>query len=397
MEYKFSGRVSNLRPSAIREILKVTQDPSVISFAAGSPAPETFPREEMEKLAAELFQKQAASALQYGTTEGYTPLRELTSKRVREKYGVGSEKDDILITTGGQQAVELTAKVLVNEGDTVVCEDPSFLGALNAFRSFGAKLTGCPSDGDGMRMDKLEEILKADKRVKLIYVIPTFQNPTGRTMSLARRKRLLELAEEYDTVILEDNPYFELRYSGQAVPPVKSMDTNGRVVYAGSYSKVLSPGIRIGYAIAPHEIFSKLVVCKQVGDVHTNLFFQMLVANYLQRYDLDAHIEKIRRLYHQKRDLMLEACKKYFLPNVTVTRPDGGLFIWGELPQGYDGMELCRIAGFRKVAAVPGASFQTDEDRLCGGFRMNFSLASAEQIDTGIRILGEAIAEYLNK
>jgi 2-aminoadipate transaminase len=397
MQYHFSDRVLALKPSAIREILKVTQDPSVISFAAGNPAPETFPAEEMAEIAQRLFREDAASALQYGVTEGYQELRDLTAARLKEKYQIGSENDDILITSGGQQAIDLVGKVFLNEGDVLICEDPSFIGALNAFRSYNAKLIGCPTDEYGMRMDALEELLKTTPRVKIIYTIPTFQNPTGKTLPLERRKQMLELAEKYDVIILEDNPYFELRYSGEPVAAIKSLDTKGRVVYSGSYSKVLCPGIRMGYAVAPKEILSKMIVCKQTNDVHSNLFFQMLVAEYLKNYDLDAHIAENNRIYAHKRDVMLEAIKRHVDERVTVTHPDGGLFLWLSLPEGYDGFELCRRTSEKKVAAVPGVSFAADTSIVSPGIRLNFSLPTDEQIETGIEILGKAIAEYLGE
>lgn len=397
MDYIFSDRIRALRPSAIREILKVTQDPSVISFAAGNPSPESFPAEAMGEIARDLFANRATEALQYGMTEGYTPLREQTRARLTSHFQTGTEQDDLIITSGGQQALDLTAKVFLNEGDTLICEDPSFVGALNTFRSYQVRLAGCPMDENGMCMDALEEMLQHLPNVKLIYTIPTFQNPTGRTMPAARRREMLALAEKYNVMILEDNPYHELRYSGDPVPTIKSMDTAGRVIYAGSYSKVLSPGIRMGFALAPREVISKMVVAKQTIDVHSNLFFQMVVSEYLDRYDLDAHIACVRDLYRQKRDVMLRAIKRHIDPRVSVTHPDGGLFLWLQLPHGCDGFTLCGMAGQRKVAAVPGVSFLVDESMVSPGLRLNFSLPSEEQINTGISILGEVIRDYLKE
>ncbi len=397
MDYQFSDRMAALKPSAIREILKVTQDPSVISFAAGSPSPDSFPAQEMEEIARNLFLQNAAQALQYGMTEGYTPLREQTMQRLQTKYGVGTAPDELIITSGGQQALDLTAKVFLNEGDALICEDPSFVGALNAFRSYRVKLVGCPMDDYGMRMDALEELLKTVPNVKLIYTIPTFQNPTGRTMPAQRRQQMLDLAARYDVMILEDNPYFELRYSGDYVAPIKSMDTQGRVIYAGSYSKVLAPGIRLGYALAPREIIAKMVVAKQTSDVHSNLFFQMVVAQYLQQYDLDAHIASVCARYRHKRDVMLAEIARQFDPRATVIVPEGGLFLWVELPEPCDGFTFCARAGERKVAAVPGVSFLADDSMRSGGFRLNFSLPSEEQIKTGIEILGAVMKDYIKE
>lgn len=397
MEYHFSDRIASLKPSAIREILKVTQNPEVISFAAGNPSPDGFPSEEMAGIAADLFKDHAAEALQYGMTEGYLPLRKQTAARLQEKYHIGTDQDDLLITSGGQQGIELAAKVLLNAGDTLICEDPSFIGALNAFRSYNARLVGCPTDENGMRMDVLEKLLETQPRVKMIYTIPTFQNPSGITMSEERRRELLRLAEKYDVIILEDNPYFELRYSGDPVPAIKSMDTSGRVIYVGSYSKVLAPGIRIGYTCAPKEIIAKMVVAKQTSDVHTNLFFQMVVSEYLARYSLDAHIEHVCQSYRIKRDLMLKAITETMDPRVMVTRPNGGLFLWLQLPDGCDGFELCKRAGERKIAAVPGVSFLVNQNMKSPGVRLNFSLPTEQQIKMGIVTLSEVIRDYFKE
>ena len=384
-----------MKPSAIREIFKVLADPDVIALSAGEPDAVSLPQKEMAEIGAEIFANQAAAALQYGMTEGYQPLRDLTKKRMREKYNIGTDDDELIITTGGQQTISLFTQTMINKGDTIICEGPSFIGALNAFRSFGANLKSVPMDDEGMRMDKLEEVLATTERVKFIYVIPTFQNPTGRTMSLERRRQLLELAKKYDVLILEDNPYFELRYEGEPVPTIKSMDTEGRVVYAGSYSQVLSPGMRIGYCIANKEIINRMVVCKQVSDVHTNLYFQMLVAGYLERFDLDAHIADMCKLHKEKRDAMLNACEKYFDKRVTFTHPNGGLFIWCELPEGYDSFKLCQLITEKKVACVPGNAFSVDESAVCNGFRMNFSKPSLENIDIACARIGEAMQEFL--
>lgn len=395
MNFKFSDRISALQPSAIREILKVTQDPSVISFAAGNPSPESFPVEDMSKIAADIFKNHSSIALQYGVSEGYGPLRELTAKRIKEKYGIGKSFDDLIITSGGQQVVEIAAKILVNEGDVVLCETPSFVGALNAFRSFKANLIGIPMDEYGMDMDVLERTLKTTPNIKLIYTIPTFQNPSGTTMSLSRRKRMLELAEKYDVMILEDSPYFELRYSGDFVPAIKSIDESGRVIYAGSYSKVLSPGIRIGFVCAHQDIIAKMTVAKQVSDVHTNLFFQMITANYLDKCDIDAHIASICKLYHERATVMADAMDAGFGTRARFKRPEGGLFIWCTMPEGYDGMEFCRRAGQAKVAAVPGASFSVKENEVTPTFRLNFSLSTNDTICKGIALMSEVMAEYV--
>ncbi len=393
---EFSNRISTLKPSAIREILKIPNDPDLISFAAGNPAPDSFPVEAMKKIAARIFETSAASALQYGVSEGYTPLRDITKERMGKKHNVFKEEtDDLIITSGGQQAIEMTAKILLNEGDSVICEDPAFVGALNALRSYGVNLVGIPVDDDGMLMDALEEKLKTEKNVKLIYTIPTFQNPTGTTMSLSRRKKLLELAEKYDVMVLEDSPYFELRFRGEPVPTIKSLDEKGRVIFCGSYSKILSPGIRIGFACASKEIISKLTVAKQVSDVHTNLFFQMLAAEYLKENDIDEHIAKICDIYRVKLDKMLECIEAKFTKKVSFTRPEGGLFVSCTMPDGFDGAELANRAKAAKVTIVPGCAFSTDETKICPTFRLNFSLPSLDEIERGIDRLAKVLNEYV--
>ncbi len=394
MPYTFSDRISGVQPSAIREIFKVLTDPTVISLAAGNPSPETFPAAELGAIAADLFATQSGPALQYGITEGYGPLREQTAARLRSRYQTGGAGDDLMIVSGGQQGLDLAARVLLNEGDVVVCEDPSFIGALNGLRAYNARLAGVPMDHEGMNMDALEQVLRDTPGVKLIYTIPTFQNPCGATMPLARREQMLRLARQYDVLIIEDNPYFELRYSGQPVPSLKSMDEDGRVIYLGSYSKIISPGMRVGFVCAPADIIAKMAVAKQVSDVHTNLFFQMAVSRYLDQCDLDAHIERCRALYEARRDRMYGHVKAWG-DKVSCVFPDGGLFLWCRLPEGYDGMKLSQIAGRRKVAVVPGATFSVREGEISGGFRLNFSMPTPEQIDTGMSLLAEALDELL--
>lgn len=389
---KISDRMQSMNPSAVREILKVSAD---ISFSAGNPSPDTFPAGELATLADEIFRDEYAVALQYGLTEGYGPLRDATRKRMSDKYGIGCDTDDIIITSGGQQAIDLATKCLTNEGDTVICENPSFVGALNDFRSNNTRLVGVPVKEDGMDLAMLERALDANDNVKLIYTIPTFQNPSGVTMSLENRERMYNIAVERDIMIIEDSPYFELRYSGEYVPSIKSLDKTGHVIFAGSYSKIISPGMRVGFAIAPQELISKMTVAKQCQDVHSNLFFMMLVNKYLERYDIDRHILQCCELYSHKRDLMIQSLEKNMPDCISFTRPDGGLFIWGELPEGYSGTELCKYTARRSLAIVPGMAFDPSEDRANRGFRLNFSVPTDEQILLGIRLLGESIAEYL--
>jgi len=389
VKYTFSDRISALKPSAIREILKATQDPNAISFAAGSPAAEAFPAEPMRDFANEILTNNPAAALTYGVSEGYNPLRAEVLKRMREKYNTGSDDDDILIVTGGQQGIELLSKCVLNEGDTVISEEPSFIGALNAFRSFNVNLVGVPVEDDGMDLAALERALAENPKTKFIYVIPTFQNPSGRVTSLEKRRGILELAKKYDVLVLEDNPYFELRYSGEFVPTIKSMDTEGRVVYCGSFSKILSPGIRVGYAIAGAELIGKMTVAKQVSDVHTTLVFQMVAYKMMTEFDLDGHIEKLCDLYREKRDVMVNTLRTH-LPMAKFIVPDGGLFLWLTLPEGVSGAAFVKECASRGVMCVPGATFLMDDSLESNCIRLNFSTPSIAQIEKGIAIMGEA-------
>ncbi|MBR2327793.1 MAG: PLP-dependent aminotransferase family protein [Clostridia bacterium] len=398
MDYFFSDRISGLKPSAIREILKYGSDPKMIGFSAGNPAPESFPVSEMKEISAEIFDTMASSALQYGITEGYTPLREKVKSRLITKFNSVSEDDEVIITSGGQQGLELACKVLCNEGDTVLCEDPSFIGALNAFRSYNVNLVGVKTDSEGIIISELEAALKREKKVRFLYTIPTFHNPTGKTLSLERRRAIYELACKYNIIILEDNPYGELRFKGKDVPTLKSMDKEGRVIYCGSFSKILSAGIRLGFVSANKALVSKMTVAKQVSDVHTNQFFQILADKYLEKYDLDAHIAKIRELYLKKATLMrngLLESSKDILDKVNYTDPEGGLFMWAELPKGFDVIKLSQNLLARCVAIVPGVAFAADPSLPVSAFRLNYSTPSDEQIVNGTRIVVEEIAKLL--
>lgn len=395
----FSSLISNkmlgVKASAIREIFKVAADPSVISFAGGVPAPETYPVEDIKEICQKVLTNEPNVALSYGLSEGYIPLKQLVLERMQKNENISSENQEIIIVSGSQQGCDLTAKVLLNEGDGVVCEEPSFIGCLNTFRTYNAKLYGVPMKEDGMDLVALEETLKNNPNIKLIYTIPTFQNPSGITSSLAVRKGILELAQKYNVLILEDNPYGELRFSGEKLPTIKSMDTTGHVVYLGSFSKVFSPGLRLAYLIFDKGLIEKMTVAKQATDVHTNVFSQMVAAEYLAHYDIDSSIEKARQLYKHRCEFMLSCMDKYFPDKVTYTRPEGGIFIWVTCPKGTDTGALMKEAISRKVAFVPGNAFMTDVDAPSHCFRLNYSTMSDEKIETGIRILGELLAEKL--
>ena len=396
MEYVFSDRTNNLKPSAIREIFKYAADPTVVSLSAGNPSPDAFPVKELEEISARLFKENPIALLQYSVTEGYPKLREYLTKYMKEKYDIGSELDDILITTGAQQIMDFSTKSLVNEGDVIITEAPSFIGSLNSFRAYNAKLVGVEVESDGMNTDKLEKALKANPNTKFIYTIPNFQNPSGVTMSLEKRRKVYELAKKYGVLILEDNPYGDLRYSGDFLPAIKTFDTDGIVIYAGSFRKVISPGMRVAYTIAPKDIIQKMTVCKQGSDVHTNIWSQMVCYEFITKYDFEAHLEKLRNIYREKAEFCMGLLDRYCAPEITYDRIDGGLFIWCRLPEGVDMPTYVRQAIERKVCVVPGNAFLTDENESTNGFRINFSTPTDEQLEKGIKALGKLIKEIVN-
>lgn len=395
MEYRFSDRVQGLKPSAIREILKNSSAPGIIPLSAGNPAPDAFPMEAIRKISAELLENTPVDALQYSVTEGYTPLREHLRSYMKEKHGVGGEGDDVLITSGAQQVMDLLTKVLLNEGDTVLCEAPSFIGSLNTFRSYRARLRGIPMEKDGLSLEGLENALKQEKSVKYLYTIPNFQNPSGVTMSLEKRKKVYELCREHNVLVLEDNPYGDLRVEGEDLPPIKAFDTEGVVLYAGSFSKVISPGMRVGYAIGPKEVIQKMVVCKQGEDVHSNIWAQIVCCRFMTRFDYEAHLERLRGIYRRKRQVLLSAMERYFKPLITWNQFEGGLFAWCTLPEGIDMLDFVKRAAERKVCVVPGTAFLTDETQPCRSFRVNFSTPTDQQLTEGVKLLGELAKELV--
>lgn len=396
MEYKFSDKVTGLQASAIREILKFTSDPEVISFAAGNPAPEAFPTERIAEISAELLRDDPVLALQYNITEGYTPLRDFLKSWMTEKNCFHKEFDELIVTSGGQQANELSCKVLLNEGDTLLCESPSFIGSLNAFRSYNVNLVGVDMEADGIDLEKLEYALKTEKNVKILYLIPNFQNPTGRTMSLAKRKAVYELACKYDFIILEDDPYGELRFAGENVPTIKSLDTEGRVIYSSTFSKIISSGFRTGFVSAPAPIIQKMIVCKQVSDVHSNIWAQVVSHRFMTTVDREAHFSKLRDIYRKKCDLMCSYIENGFSKDISYIKPQGGLFIWCTLPDSCDMNAFCtKAVKDYKVAIVPGNSFSIRQDEVSKSFRLNYSTPTNEQIEKGMDILARMTREML--
>lgn len=388
---KFSDKVSHLEGSAIREMFKLMAKPGIISFAGGAPDPALFPNKEFADIAKEVLDKNGPLALSYGITEGYEPLKKWVADRLK-RQGVISDKDDTIIVSGGQQGIDLATKSLINPGDGVICEEPTFIGGLNCFRSYNADIHGVDVEADGMDTEKLEEVLAANSNIKVIYTIATFQNPSGITMSLEKRKKVLELAEKYDVIVFEDNPYGELRFSGEPVPTLKSLDTNGRVVYFGSFSKILSPGLRVGFVSCTPELMSRMVICKQVQDVHTPVITQMIVHEFVTRFDVDEHIKKISKVYGEKCGYMMELMDMLFPDYVEHTRPEGGLFLFCTMPEGTDSKELLKEAIEHNVAFVPGATTMIDDKKAYSSFRINYSQASFEQIEKGVNILADVLS-----
>ena len=326
-------------------------------------------------------------------TEGYAPLREYVKKFISERENIGRDFDETIIVSGGQQGIDLATKVLVNEGDAVIVEEPSFIGALNAFRAYGAKLVGVPVKNDGMDIDVLEQKLNETENVKIIYTIPTFQNPSGVTMSEEKRKKLYALAKKHGVVIIEDNPYGELTFDGSKVPTIKSGDDEGVVLYSGSFSKILTPGIRVGYITGHRDLIAKMVIAKQVSDVHTPMLTQMMSYEFLTRYDLSSHIEKLRALYGKRCKTMLDAIDEYFPKTATRTSPKGGLFVWCDLCDGTDTAPLAKECVQKNVLFVPGSTFMVDMNAPTSTMRLNYSSMTEDRIVEGVKLLGNAIKE----
>lgn len=396
MNYKFSERFLKLKPSAIREIFKYAADPEVVSLSAGNPAPDAFPIDEIKSICADIFENSPVEALQYNITEGYAPLRTYLKQHLKDNHGAGMDFDDVLITSGAQQVMELSAKVLCDDGDVIICENPSFIGSLNSFRGVGARLAGVDMESDGISVKGLEKALKENKNTKFIYTIPNFQNPTGITASYEKRKAMYNLACEYDVLIVEDDPYGELRFKGENVPSIKSLDTEGRVIYSGSFSKVISPGLRVGYTLAPTEIIKKQVVAKQGEDVHTNILAQMICYKFLSEFDFQAHLLRLREIYRRKALLAQQLLDEYLVPKgITYYPIEGGLFLWCVLPDGIDMPEFCKKAVMDyKVAVVPGTAFLPVETAFSDCFRINFSTPSDEALKLGVERLSQMMDKY---
>jgi len=384
MSYPFAERVNQMESSMIREILKVTESPDIISFAGGLPAPELFPLKEIRDAFYHVLDSGDPSVLQYSTTEGYLPLREYIASKMREK-NTDAGPDNILVTNGSQQALDLLAKLFINPGDVIIVEKPSYLGALQTFRSYQARFVVVPSDHEGIDVAALEMAIK-ENRPKLIYLTPTFKNPTGETMSLARRQAVTGLLEKYGVTLIEDDPYGELRYAGQTLPPLKSFDQSGWVIYLSTFSKTIAPGLRLGWIVASQDMIRKLVLAKQGTDLHTGTLVQRAVQRYLDKSDVSGHIRSIREEYGRRRNVMLEEMKGNFPEVVSWTKPEGGMFLWVVLPEHIDTVQLLGKAIEENVAYVPGTPFYTDKGGL-NTMRLNYSNSSHLQIKEGIQRL----------
>ena len=395
MKFEFAERMSALKASEIREILKVTQRPEIISFAGGLPAPETFPIEQIKEANIAVLEESGRKALQYSTTEGFDPLRKWIANRMNSTLGTSFEYDNILITHGSQQGLDLMGKIFLNKDDVVLCESPTYLAAISAFKAYECKFIEVPTDKDGMIPEELERIIKTTPNVKLIYTIPTFQNPTGVTWTLERRKAIVNVADKYNKVIIEDNPYGELRFKGENLPSLKSFDKRGNVVCFGTFSKIFCPGYRIAWVAAHKDIIEKLVIIKQSTDLQCNTSAQMEISKYLELNDIDKHIEGIRELYKKRCELALKTMEEEFPEGVEFNRPDGGLFTWIKLPENIDARELLTKCIEKNVAFVPGGSFFPN-----GGhenyFRINYSNMPEERIVEGLKIIGQVIKEQMN-
>jgi len=404
---RYALRTKDIKSSAIRELLKITQQPEVISFGGGLPASDVFPVQRFEEACRRVLAEKAVMALQYGETEGYKPLRDMIARHIA-RYGIQARAENVLITTGSQQALDLIGKLLINPGDRILVEAPTYLGALQAFNAYGAEYVSVPCDEQGLRTELLEVPLRFGP--KFMYVLPNFQNPGGTTLSEDRRRVLVSLGNRYGIPIVEDDPYGQLRYEGEHLPPLVVLDrenvphdsgyTLGNVIYLSTFSKTLAPGLRLGWVVAPAGVIAKLVQLKQGADLHTSTFTQVVAYEVARGNFLDEHVKQIRSVYRERRDVMLEALRQYFPAGVKWTYPKGGLFLWVTLPEGADASKLFLEALKQNVAFVPGDSFfpsneQGPESRR--HLRLNFSNARPEQIREGVRRLSVAVKAHLEQ
>ena len=390
MRMKFANRIDSLRASDIREILKITQRAEVISFAGGLPAPELFPVEEIKEISRLLMEESGRVALQYSTTEGYEPLRQKIAARIGRKFQTQASAEEVMITSGSQQALDFTGKLFLDAGDVVLCESPTYLAAISAFRAYQPEFIAVPTDDDGMIIEELERILATTDNVKLVYVIPDFQNPTGRTWSRERRRRFIETVSRYGVAVLEDNPYGELRFEGELLPSIKSMDREGLVIGTGTFSKTFCPGMRIGWLVAAPPVIEKYVLIRQGADLCTSLRNQMEIDLFMELFDFEGNLVRLTELYRQRRNAMVAALEAMMPEGVSFTRPQGGLFLWVTLPERIKAIELLKRCLEQNVAFVPGDSFFPNggvENTL----RLNYSNMPEDRIREGVARLAAAI------
>lgn len=396
MEFKISDKMRNMKPSVIREILKQMSDPTLISFAGGNPAADSFPAEDIARFSDELLRQDPVAALQYSVSEGVPSVREAVRAFANRRERVAKENDGVLITSGSQQILDFAAKCLCNEGDVVAVENPAFLGAFNAFRSSGARLAGVPMEDDGVNLAALEAVFAAPEKPRFFYCIPNFQNPTGKTMSLAKRRGVLALARRYGVPVLEDDPYGELRFAGERVPSIKSLDDGNNVIYAASFSKILCPGMRLAFCACDEKLAKSLVVAKQGSDVHTNVWAQRVCAELLRTMDMDAHIRAVSAMYGRKAALMAQLLQEK-CPQVSFEMPQGGMFLWATLPPVVPVPEFVQACLDEKLAVIPGSAFYVDASAPCQGVRLNFSTPSEDAICRGVDIMARVLRKLFGQ
>ena len=392
---KYANRMNRMVASEIREILKVTEQEQVISFAGGLPAPELFPVEKFLTASKIVLEKNGHQALQYSTTEGFEPLRQQIADRINEKFQSQVRKNEILMVNGAQQALDMSGKLFLNKGDTVVCESPTYLGAINAFKAYECQFNSVSTDDQGICLSHLKEVLDGQDDIKLIYVIPDFQNPTGRRWSLKKREEFMQLVSQYNIPVIEDNPYGEISFDNQIFPSLKKWDVNKQVVTLGTFSKIFCPGLRIGWIAASQEIINQYILLKQSADLHTSNLSQRQISKYLELFDIEAHILKLIQVYKLRRDVAVAAIQKSFPPQIRYTFPEGGLFLWVELPEGLSSRSLFDACIEKNVAFVPGDAFYPNGEKK-NAFRLNFSNASEEQLQEGISRIGSIMVSYFS-
>ncbi|MEE1037853.1 MAG: PLP-dependent aminotransferase family protein [Eubacterium sp.] len=390
MMIKFASRMDQLTGSAIRELLALASKPEIISFAGGLPAPELFPVEEMAKASAAVMEEMGQTALQYSSTDGFAHFRQIIVDRMKAKNNIDTTIDNIIVTSGSQQGLDFSGRIFLDKDDIVLLESPSYLGAINAFKANEPKFIEVPTDEGGMIMEELEKILEENDRVKMIYVIPDFQNPSSRTWSLERRQKFMEIINKFEIPVIEDNPYGELRFEGEAMPSLKSMDTKGLVVFLGTFSKILAPGYRLGWICADGEIYNKYNFMAQAASLQATTIGQLETAKFIEMYDLDAHVQKIIEVYGKRRDLMYNTMLEEFPAEVKFAKPTGGLFMWVELPEHMDAAELAKECLKENVAYVPGEGFYPD-GQTKNTFRMNYSMMPEDKIVEGIKRIAKVL------